>query len=96
MQIKAKLENLNEADVRAAIIDPMLKELGFAEDTIVREKHFEKRSGSKKQKEALIPDYLLKVGDSYAWVLEAKASDKKLADYVQQAYNYFCISAFQR
>ncbi|MDR2693003.1 MAG: type I restriction enzyme HsdR N-terminal domain-containing protein [Chitinispirillales bacterium] len=83
--------NCNEAGVRANIIDPMLKGLGFTAETIEREKRLEIYGrGSKKQKGTLVPDYLLKVGESYAWVLDAKAPAKNIAapENVQQAYDY--------
>ncbi|MDR0304431.1 MAG: type I restriction enzyme HsdR N-terminal domain-containing protein, partial [Chitinispirillales bacterium] len=81
-------KEFNESSVRAAIIEPLLKALGFREETIVREKHFEMQVGSRKEKTTLIPDYLLKVENSYAWVLEAKSSDKNVMNFVDQAYSY--------
>ncbi|MCL1947044.1 MAG: type I restriction enzyme HsdR N-terminal domain-containing protein [Chitinivibrionia bacterium] len=83
-----KVKDFNESDVRADIIEPIIKALGFSGENIVREKHFELQSGSKKEKTTLIPDYLLKIGESYAWVLEAKAPDKNIFDCVKQAYSY--------
>ena len=83
-----KIKDFNESSVRADIIEPILKALGFTAETIVREKHFEARVGGKKQKTALIPDYLLKVQESYAWVLEAKSPDKNIDDCIDQAYSY--------
>jgi len=99
MEIKTKLfgdldfgeiesKCFNEAEVRAVIIDPILKELGFTGESVEREKHFETQVGSKKDKVTLIPDYLMKVEDSFAWVLEAKSPDKNVVDFVQQAYSY--------
>ncbi|MDR2519314.1 MAG: hypothetical protein LBD13_07905, partial [Spirochaetaceae bacterium] len=65
-------KDFKEADVRAVIIDPILKKLGFTHENILREKALQSpflRTGSKKRKVTLIPDYALKVGNSVAWVL---------------------------
>ena len=83
-----KIKDFNESDVRAVVCEPVLKRLGFLDENIIREKHFESQSGSKKEKTTLIPDYLLKVEESYAWVLEAKSPDKNIYDCVKQAYSY--------
>jgi DNA modification methylase len=83
-----KVKDFNESDVRAVICEPILKHLGFSDENIIREKHFEMHCGSKKGKTTLIPDYLLKIGESYAWVLEAKAPDKNIYDCINQAYSY--------
>ncbi|MDR2952938.1 MAG: hypothetical protein LBU82_06825, partial [Treponema sp.] len=64
-------KNFKEADVRAVIIDPVLKELGFAHENILRERPLKSpflRTGSKKRQVSLIPDYVLKVGNGFAWV----------------------------
>ncbi|MDR0410691.1 MAG: type I restriction enzyme HsdR N-terminal domain-containing protein, partial [Treponema sp.] len=86
-------KDFKEASVRAVVIDPMLKELGFTHENILREKSLQSpflRTGSRKRKVNLIPDYALKVGDSYAWVLDAKAPGQKIIDddNVEQAYIY--------
>ncbi|MCL1947041.1 MAG: type I restriction enzyme HsdR N-terminal domain-containing protein [Chitinivibrionia bacterium] len=83
-----KVKDFNESDVRAVICEPIIKALGFSDENIVREKHFEMHCGSKKEKTTLIPDFLLKIGESYAWVLEAKSPDKNIFDCVKQAYSY--------
>lgn len=46
--------------------------------------------GSKKRPVTLIPDYLLKVEDSYAWVLDAKAPKEniKVGGNIEQVYSY--------
>jgi DNA modification methylase len=86
-------KNFNEADVRAIIIDPILKELGFNHENIVREKPLKSpflRTGSRKRKVNLIPDYILKVENGYAWVLDAKSPNQKIIndDNVEQVYSY--------
>ncbi|MDR2601348.1 MAG: type I restriction enzyme HsdR N-terminal domain-containing protein, partial [Spirochaetaceae bacterium] len=86
-------KDFNEAAVRAVIIDPVLKELGFTHENILREKALQSpflRTGSKKRKVHLIPDYVLKVENGYAWVLDAKAPGQKIIDddNVEQAYMY--------
>jgi 16S rRNA G966 N2-methylase RsmD len=102
MEIKAKLfgdldfsksEGFNEAEVRSFIIDPLLKELGFSRENIILEKPLKSpflKIGSKKRAVNLIPDYALKVENSFAWVLDAKASNQKIinSDHVEQVYSY--------
>jgi DNA modification methylase len=89
----AENKDFKEADVRAVIIDPILKELGFTHETIVREKALQSpflRTGSAKRKVSLVPDYILKVGNGFAWVLDAKAPNQKIVhdDNVEQVYCY--------
>jgi len=86
-------KGFNEADVRAVIIDPILKELGFNHENIIREKALKSpflKIGSKKRPVNLVPDYALKVENSFAWVLDAKASNQKIinSDNVEQVYSY--------
>ena len=100
MSIKQKLfsdlnfNDLNsEADVREEVINPILKELGFTQENILREKALKSpfiRIGSKKRPVNLIPDYVLKVENGFAWVLDAKAPNQKIVnnDNVEQVYSY--------
>jgi DNA modification methylase len=86
-------KNFKEADVRAVIIDPILKELGYTHENIQREKALKSpflRTGSTKRQVNLIPDYALKVENGYAWVLDAKAPKEKIIndDNVEQVYIY--------
>jgi DNA modification methylase len=86
-------KDFKEADVRAVIIDPILKELGFTHETILREKILKSpflKTGSKKRPVTLIPDYVLKVENGFAWVLDAKAPNQKILDddNVEQVYCY--------
>jgi 16S rRNA G966 N2-methylase RsmD len=85
--------NFKEADVREEIIVPILKELGFTHENILREKPLKSpflRVGSKKRPVNLIPDYVLKVENGFAWVLDAKAPNQKIIndDNVEQVYSY--------
>jgi DNA modification methylase len=86
-------KDFNEANVRAVIIDPILKELGFTYQTILREKQLKSpflKTGSKKRPVSLIPDYVMKVENGFAWVLDAKAPNQKIVndDNVEQVYSY--------
>jgi hypothetical protein len=86
-------KDFNEADVRAEIIEPILKELGFSHENILREKHLISpflKTGSKKRPVSLIPDYVMKVENGFAWVLDAKAPNQKIVsnDNVEQVYSY--------
>lgn len=89
---------LNSADfkedsVREVLIVPLLHALGYEESHIVRSKTFTNpfvKTGSGKRKLQQTPDYLLKVEESYAWVLDAKAPSEKIesGDNVEQVYFY--------
>jgi len=86
-------KDFKEADVRAVIVDPILKELGFNHENILREKTLKSpflRIGSKKRQVNLIPDYVLKVENGFAWVLDAKSPTQKIVndDNVEQVYSY--------
>jgi len=88
-----KVKSFNEADVRAEIIEPILKELGFTYQNILRNRALNSpflRTGSTKRPVNLIPDYVLKVENGFAWVLDAKAPDQKIVndDNVEQVYSY--------
>jgi DNA modification methylase len=85
--------DFKEDSVREVIILPILKQLGYEQQSIVRSKALEHpfyKIGSKKRKVTLVPDYLLKVGENYAWVLDAKAPNQRVDDYdnVEQVYSY--------
>lgn len=89
---------LNSADfkedsVREVLILPLLQALGYEQAQIVRSKalkHPFLTVGSKKRPVTLIPDYLLKVEDSYAWVLDAKAPNQEIKSGTnfEQIYSY--------
>jgi 16S rRNA G966 N2-methylase RsmD len=86
-------KNFTEADVRAVIIDPILKELGFTYKNILRDRQLKSpflKIGSKRRQVNLIPDYVLKVENGFAWVLDAKAPSQKIvnSDNVEQVYSY--------
>jgi len=86
--------DFKEDSVREVIILPILKELGYEQQNIVRSKtlkHPFLKVGSKKKREIkLIPDYLLKVEENFAWVLDAKAPNQQVNDpgNVEQVYSY--------
>lgn len=86
--------DFKEDSVREVIILPILKELGYQQENIVRSKTlqhpFLKLGSNKKIAIKLVPDYILKVENNYAWVLDAKSPEKNLNDddYVQQVYSY--------
>jgi DNA modification methylase len=86
-------KGFNEEEVRAVIVDPMLKELGFNHENIMRNKPLKSpflKSGSKRRPVNLIPDYAMKVKNGFAWILDAKASNQKIinSDNVEQVYSY--------
>ena len=83
-----------EDSVREEIIMPLLKNIGYGRDNIVRSlnlRHPYLHVGSNKdQPITLIPDYVLRIENSYAWVLDAKGPRENIMDYdyVAQAYSY--------
>ncbi|MDR1758250.1 MAG: type I restriction enzyme HsdR N-terminal domain-containing protein, partial [Bacteroidales bacterium] len=84
--------DFKEDSVREVIILPILKALGYAQENIVRSKTLNDpflKKGTKKAK-VIVPDYVMKVENNYAWVLDAKAPKQKIvnSDNVGQAYSY--------
>jgi len=91
-QIKSN-PNFLEDRVREDIILPILDSLGYKREDVIRSlrlKHPYYKTGSKKDKVDLIPDYVLKVENNYAWVLDAKNPKEKIVndDNVTQVYSY--------
>ncbi|RKZ80970.1 MAG: DNA methylase [Candidatus Parabeggiatoa sp. nov. 1] len=85
--------DFKEDSVREVLILPILQQLGYDNQHIIRSKSLEHpfiKIGSKKRKIKLIPDYLLKVADNYAWVLDAKAPTEeiKTGEHIEQVYSY--------
>ena len=85
--------DFKEDSVREVIILPILKELGYVQENIVRSKTLQHpflKIGSKKRPITLVPDYILKVENNFAWVLDAKAPDQKIInnDNVAQVSSY--------
>ncbi|MDR0605678.1 MAG: type I restriction enzyme HsdR N-terminal domain-containing protein, partial [Bacteroidales bacterium] len=96
LDFKTLADNLDfkEDSVREVIILPILKELGYTQENIVRSKTLEhpflKTGSNKKKPVKLVPDYLLKIENNFAWVLDAKAPNKKIVndENVEQVYSY--------
>lgn len=86
--------DFKEDSVREVIILPILKELGYKQENIVRSKTlkhpFLKIGSNKKIPIKLIPDYVMRIEDNYAWVLDAKAPDQNIndEDNIEQVYCY--------
>ncbi len=73
--------DFKEDSVREVIILPILEELGYGQENIVRSKtlrHPFLKIGTQKRPINLVPDYILKVENNFAWVLDAKAPDQKI------------------
>ena len=83
-----------EDSVREVLILPILEELGYKQNQIVRSKTLEHpylTVGSKKRIPIkLIPDYSIKVAENFAWVLDAKAPNENIndSDNIEQVYSY--------
>lgn len=86
--------DFKEDSVREVIILPVLKELGYTQNDIVRSKTlnhpFLKIGSNKKIPIKLIPDYSIKVANNFAWVLDAKAPNEDIndSDNIEQVYSY--------
>lgn len=85
--------DFKEDSVREVLILPILQQLGWQQHQIIRSKSLQNpfvKLNSKKHAIKQIPDYLFKVEDSYAWVLDAKAPTEIIlnGDNVQQVYSY--------
>ena len=85
--------DFKEDSVREVIILPIIKELGYTQENIVRSKTLQHpflKIGSKKRPINIVPDYALKVENNFAWVLDAKSPNQKIIndDNVEQVYSY--------
>lgn len=86
-------KDFKEDSVREELILPILKSLGYKTEQIVRSKSLQHpflKIGSKKRPINLVPDYLLKVEENYAWVLDAKAPNEIITsgEHIEQIYSY--------
>ena len=90
----AKDPDFKEDSVREVIILPILEQLGYEQQNIVRSKSlmhpYLKVGSNKKIAIKLIPDYILKVENSFAWVLDAKSPKQSVNDsaHIEQVYSY--------
>jgi len=85
--------DFKEDSVREVLILPLLQALGYQQSQIVRSKTFTNpfvKTASGKRKLQQTPDYLLKVADNYAWVLDAKAPNENITTggNIEQVYFY--------
>lgn len=88
--------DFKEDAVREELITPLLHTLGYqarGEFQILRSKalvHPFVMIGSKQHKVGIVPDYLLRVKNHFAWVLDAKRPDQKIVNgtNVEQVYSY--------
>jgi 16S rRNA G966 N2-methylase RsmD len=88
-----KSNDFKEDSVREVLILPILQALGYHNTQIVRSKTFNNpfvKTGSGKRQLQQTPDYLLKVEDTFAWLLDAKAPNENIINggNVEQAYFY--------
>jgi len=85
--------DFKEDSVREVLILPIINRLGYVNTQVVRSKSLQHpflKIGSKKRPINLVPDYLFKVEDSYAWVLDAKSPAETITsgDHIDQIYSY--------
>ena len=84
---------MNEAETRAELIDPALRELGWiTEDNVKVSREFKINNGriltGGRNADPKIADYLLTVNDQDLAVIEAKSDEKPLSEGVAQAKKY--------
>ena len=84
---------MNEAETRAELIDPILRELGWiSEDNVKVSREFKINNGriltGGRNADPKIADYLLTVNDQDLAVIEAKSDEKPLSEGVSQAKQY--------
>ena len=84
---------MNEAETRAELIDPALRELGWVtEDNVKVSREFKINNGriltGGRNTDPKIADYLLTVNDQDLAVIEAKSDKKPLSEGVPQAKKY--------
>ncbi|PZU99953.1 MAG: DNA methylase [Pseudanabaena sp.] len=85
--------DFKEDSVREVLILPIIHRLGYKNTQVVRSKTLQHpflKIGSKKRPVNLVPDYLFKIEDSYAWVLDAKAPTETITsgDSLEQIFSY--------
>ncbi|MDI9407934.1 MAG: DNA methyltransferase [Candidatus Pacebacteria bacterium] len=88
-------DEFKEDSVREILILPLLYSLGYQNNSnsIIRNQGLSDsyiKTGSTKRKITLIPDYILRIDQANAWVLEAKNPKENITsgEYVQQTYYY--------
>jgi hypothetical protein len=91
-------EGMNEADIRAEVIDPLLRHLGYQSGTefnVVRERtlRYPRPSlGRNKPTDPEIkgrPDYILEIRGLDRWIVEAKPPSADIShDDIEQAFSY--------
>ena len=84
---------MNEAETRAELIDPALRDLGWlTEDNVKVSREFKINNGriltGGRNADPKIADYLLTVNDQDLAVIEAKSDEKPLSEGVAQAKKY--------
>ena len=84
---------MNEAETRAELIDPALRDLGWVtEDNVKVSREFKINNGriltGGRNADPKIADYLLTVNDQDLAVIEAKSDEKPLSEGVAQAKKY--------
>ena len=89
------LRRANEMTIRERVVHPLLLDLGYAEDEILRDPpladpYATLGSGNRRHPLTLVPDYLVRVGGRAVLVLDAKAPAKDVLSHalVQQVYSY--------
>lgn len=79
----------SEAGVEQFFVLPMLRELGYEDDEIrLKESLAEIVVARGRKKENYKPDYVLNCADAPRWLIDAKAPDEDLDDWVYQGRGY--------
>lgn len=86
----------NEASVEQFFVSRMLEDLGYRDSQIKTKETLDKLATPAGRKKLMYrPDYALMVRRKVRWILDAKATDVSLDDYVSQCSGY-CLNLNQR
>jgi type I restriction enzyme M protein len=86
----------NEASVERLFVDRLLEHLGYADDQILPKTSIaELPIGRGSKKLHYKPDYMLRVGKTPRWLIDAKTPSEKLENWVEQCASY-CLAINSR
>lgn len=84
------LEHLtNESAVESLFLDRLLDYLGYQDQHIKRKQSIKELRVQKGTRQLLYkPDYAIKIGNSYRWIIDAKSPQEALEKHLEQCFSY--------